>query len=222
MWLNLLGESINLFDEKNKAIKLLNNTATLHSSPKKQFIILSKYYKNIGLSKERTSDLLLDWLKKQKCTLNFNDVIHDMEKAVDNVYKKNYIYIHDIKANFYRNEIETIKALKSKGDQKIGLSLLYLSKIFGEEFYCYHSTLHKLTKISIRHIKRIIKRLEQQGIITVLSRNETKKVILDNNKMPLKRYSYPNTYKINIIPDGDILFTAGDISTIDEIYEMII
>ena len=64
--------------------------------------------------------------------------------------------------------------------------------------------------------------MEQQGIITVLSRNETKKVILDNNKMPLKRYSYPNTYKINIIPDGDILFTAGDISTIDEIYEMII
>ena len=209
-----------MFDEKKKALNLLNDSAIYKTSPRKPFVVISKYYKHIGINKERTSDLLLDWLKKQQCSIEFSEVIADLEKAVGNVYRKNYIFLHDLKADFYESEIDFVKKLKSKGEKHIAISLLYLSKIFGNDFYCYHLTLHRLTALSIRHIKRIIKKLEQSGLIDVTSRNNTKKIITKDD-VAVKRYSLPNTYHIKIINSGEILFSCGDIDNIDGIIKMI-
>lgn len=208
-------------DEKKKAINLLTTTSSFSTSPRKPFILLSKYYKDIGLNKERTSDLLLDWLKKQKCNIDFSSVIYDLEKAVNNVYQKDYIYIRDINVGFYQSEIDAVNKLKSKGEKKTALTLLYLSKIFGSQFYCYHLTVHRLTSLSIRHIQRIIPKLEEQKFITVVYRNQTKKIIKDEDGFAKKRYNYPNTYRIDILNEGDIVFTCGDISHIDEVYKLI-
>lgn len=101
-----------MFDEKQKAIQLLNDFYLNVKNLNRAFITISKYYKHIGLNKERTSDLLLDWLKKQNCNLEFSIVISELEKAVNNVYKKDYIFIYDIKINIFRNEIDYINKLK--------------------------------------------------------------------------------------------------------------
>lgn len=206
-----------MFDEKNKAICLLNNKKTYNTNIYRMFIIISKYYKHIGLSKERTFDLLIDWLKKQNCRLEFDKVIKGLENAVNNVFKNNYNFIYNIDINFYENEINFIKSLKSKGERNIALSLLYMSKIYGNPFYCYHSTLKKLTGLSIRHIKRVIKKLENNNFFDVLNRNQIKKVIVDNNKRPLKYYSFPNTYEIKILGKGKIVFSCSDVEKIEDI-----
>jgi len=209
-----------LFDEKQKAIQLLNDFSLNVKNLNRAFITISKYYKHIGLNKERTSDLLLDWLKKQNCNLEFSIVISELEKAVNNVYKKDYIFIYDIKINIFRNEIDYINKLKSKGERKIALSLLYLSKLFGNNFYCYHFTLHKITKLSVRQIKRIIKKLNLCGFIDIVDRNRTKKCIMKNG-VSVKVYSFPNTYKLNIIGEGEILLSCGDIEDINDILNLI-
>jgi hypothetical protein len=210
-----------LFDEKQKAIDYLNNLSLDDKYLSKSLTTISKYYKYIGLSKERTTDLLLDWLKKQNCNMEFNVVISTLDKIINNVYNKNYIFIHDIKVDIYKNEINYIKTLKSKGEKKVALSLIYLSKIYGNNFYCYHLTLHKLTGLSIRHIKRIIKKLNSINFIDIVDRDRTKKILVKDG-VTLKRYSHPNTYNIKIIGEDEVLFSCGDIENIDDIFRLII
>jgi hypothetical protein len=209
-----------VFDEKKKALNLLHNGLIENINPHKSFVTLSKYYKYMNLSKERTSDLLIDWLKKQKCNIEFSEVVTDLDRVVNDVYRKNYRFLSDINIKLYQNEIDFINDLKYKGERSVALSLLYLSKIFGNKFYCYHLTLHKLTKLSIRHIKRLIKKLNKCGFIDILNQNETKKVIERDEKL-VKRYSHPNTYRINILGEGNIVLSCGDIDSIYELIELL-
>jgi len=210
-----------MFDEKQKAIQLLDSGLLNEKNLSRDFVTLSKYYKYIGLSKERASDLLLDWLKNKKCDIEFSLVISKLKKAVNNVYTKNYKFIHDIKVDIYDDEINYIQSLKSKGEKKVALSLIYLSKIYGDTFYCYHLTLHKLTKISVRHIKRIKKKLIAIGLIDIVDGNRVKKSIKKDG-VSVKIYSYPNTYKINIVGKGDVIFSCGDIDDINRIFDRIV
>ena len=211
---------IKLFDEKKRAIKLLNGSISCGKNLRKAFITIGKYCKHIGLNKERTSDLVLDWLKKQNCSSEFDSVIKDLEKAVNSVYKKDYIFIHDINVKIFKNEVDFINELKSRGEKNIAFSLLYLSKIFGNSFYCYHQTLHRLTKLSIRHIKRVIKKLEAYGFIDIIRKDKGKKIIFKNGKA-IKRYSYPNTYKIKIDGEGEVICLVGDIEDIFDLINLI-
>lgn len=210
-----------MFDEKQRAIQLLNNDLLNEKNLSRDFVTISKYYKYLGLSKERTSDLLLDWLKDKKCDIEFSDVISKLKKAVNNVYKKKYKFIHDIKIDIYHNEIDYLQSLKSRGEKKVALSLLYLSKLYGDTFYCYHLTLHRLTGLSIRHIKRIIKKLILIGFIDKVDGNRVKKSIKKDG-VSVKIYSFPNTYKVNIVGEGDIVFSCGDIDNIDDIFNKIV
>lgn len=209
-----------VFDEKKKAINLLKDSSVYHKSPRKSFIIISKYYKHIGLTKERTKDLLLDWLKNQRCNIEFSEVIFDLESVVNTVYEKNYIFLHDISVDFYENEVNFINNLDSKGEKNIGLSLLYLSKLFGNNFYCYHKMLHKMTGLSIRHIKRLVRKLEENNLIEIIKNEERTFIYNDKNEI-VKVYSLPNVYKIKIIGSGNVVFSCGDIENINDINKIL-
>lgn len=207
-----------MLNEKKIAINLLTDGISLDISFHKALLILSKYYKYLGTNKDSTRELLIQWLKKQKCTISFEKVVEDLDRVVKDVYDKNYKLFCDFNINITDREIEEVKKLKSRGDKLIGFTLICLSKIYGEKFYCYHYTLHKITNMSVRQIKRIIKRLTDSEFITIVSKDITKKII-ENKDNKNKRYSHPNKYNINVTPGGSVVFKLEDLNDIISVFD---
>jgi hypothetical protein len=205
-----------MFDEEIKAIRLLKNGLS-SADFRRSFVILAKYFKYLGYNQHMSKDLILDWLEKQECSKEFNLVVDDLNKVIHNVYTKAYGFINDINVPITENEILSIKYLKSRGEQVIAFSLIYISKVYGSNFYCYHYTLHKFSGISVRQIKRIIHKLRDKKVIEITSNNKTKKIIMNS-----KRYSHPNKYKILIKSEGKIICILGNLDNIIETYNTLI
>jgi len=200
-----------MFNEKNKAIFLLLEDNLIFD--KRFSVTICKYYKYLGLDKETAFTLLTSNYKQQN-----NDILQDLRKIIENVYSKNYTFIHEVKVEFFSEEINFIKYnLRSKGDIKVALFLLYLSKVFGNGFYCYNMKIHNYTGLSIRHIKRISKRIESAQFVKIIRNNDAN--YYQNNFIIKKRYSKPNVYIINekIFGKGHVIFSYGDINHINDL-----
>ena len=64
--------------------------------------------------------------------------------------------------------------------------------------------------MSIRQVKRIIKKLKELNKIIIISNNITKKIIINKNNFNNKRYSHPNTYLVDIKQEGSIEFVLNN------------
>lgn len=211
-----------MFNEKNKAIRLLREGIPDNHNVRTAILFLSKYYKYLGYNEEDGINKIREWLGSQSLNdtnMTYSMTIDKLEDYVEdavtkipkNIFNRNYKFIDDVNINVSLSEMEYINTLKSKGDKLTAFGLLYVSKIFKNDtgsFYCRHNLLCKLTGMSNRQTKHIITRLED-NFMTVKRDKKGYASIKKHNGVG-KRYSKPNVYNI-LIPEGDdIILTIPD------------
>lgn len=216
-----------MFNEKDKAIRLLQNGLRENDNVRTAVLFLSKFYKYLGHDKEHSVEEIRRWINSQNLTENnmtytqtiddLNDYVEDaLNKIPNNIFKKDYKFIDNINVSITLAEMECINGLKSKGDKLVAFALVYMSKIFKDEnsyFYCRHNLLHKLTGISRVQIKAIIKRLEDNGFIDAI-RDEKGYCSIKRHDGFGKRYSKPNMYSVNVKPNNVNVVNIPDTDSI--------
>lgn len=198
-----------MFSDRDKAIKLIQNGLYEGANPHKAFIILAKFYKYINLNKEKTKELVINWLEKQSCKDMFDDVMVDMNTVINDVYDNDYKFIDNIEIPITLSEMVAINELKTKGEKKVAFVMLFLSKIFKDEhqiFYCTGRFIGHLTKMSRVQCDTVINKLIECNFIECVSRNVIKKAIKNSGEHGVV-YKHPNRYKIIIEPCEDVVYT---------------
>ena len=209
-----------MFSDKEKAISILKNGLYEGANYKSAFICLAKFYRYLNYNKDTTKKLIIEWLEKQFCEKIFDDIMIDMNTAIDTIYSKKYKFIEDVNVPITLEEMEQIHKLKRKSDKLVMFSMIYVSKIYSNDkgtFYITHNRIAKLTGLTRRQIIKSMTNLNEIGYLTVVTKNKTKKTIKPNmewNGDTGKRYSLPNKYIVNIDNNGEVIFHLKDLENI--------
>lgn len=208
-----------MFSDKERAISILKNGLYEGSNYKSAFICLAKFYRYLNYNKDTTKKLIIEWLERQFCEEIFDDIMVDMNSAIDDVYSKNYKFIEDISVPITLEQMEEIHKLKTKSDKLILFAMIYLSGIYANEngvFYVTHNKIAKLTGLTRMQVYSSLESLNDR-YIKIISRNKTKKTISPNKEWSGdtgKRYCNPNKYKMCIENNGSIIYNVKDVDNI--------
>jgi len=164
---------------------------------------LCRYYKHNGLSIEDNQNELIDWMNSQDPN-TYRTPLKDCMKDIKGIVK--HIYENDVTLTIETKEIvkvtydEMLQILniKNKNEKLLTYSMLIHSKRYAAQngtFYMTYKQMNETTGLSDRTVKRLVNKLEENGIIEIIERNRK---VISNNKLITKK---PNIYKMLIEVD---------------------
>lgn len=200
-------------------MELLQSGLNEHIYLRKALMTLSKYFKYRGYGKEDNKKLLTDWISKQSedyygskyYRYTWEDILKFIDEVNENTYKNNYNFIDKIEVPVSIGEMEQINMLKNKGDKLLAFSMMFLSKVYGNNdgiFYCSYNKISDLVNMKKRMSITIINNLENYGVISIVQRNKMKKTIFVERGY--KVYKEQNKYKCLLTEKGNILKIIKD------------
>ncbi len=202
-----------MFNEKDRAVKLLRDGLYPNLTFGYNISLLAKYYKYINHTEESCVDNILKWLSTQNVDTPYSEVVKIVNEVVHIIYSKNYKFIDEVNVKIYLEEMRAINKLSTKGERKIAFCLLFMSKVYADKngiFYVRYKSLENLSGVQERQVKTIVNKLEEHGFLEVISRNQIKKVLKDNAYSKGVVYKHPNKYKINFPNVRKVIYVAGD------------
>lgn len=159
---------------KNLLINGLYMEGTRHNSCLK----IAKYFRYMGMSEEECVVNLQDWMSKQdkkyySSTIEY--ALSECERISKIVYEKEYsLFGHVENIKIYKSEIAKIVEVTSKYDKLLLYSMLIHSKRYALKngvFYMTYDQIRELSGIGIDGALSSIERLEEYGVLEVVSRN---------------------------------------------------
>jgi len=182
---------------------------TRHNSTLK----IAKYFRYMGLELNECIDELKTWMQNQNkkyysSTLEF--ALSECERIGNIVYEKEYSLFGNVEnIKIYKSEIEQILQVNSKNDKLLLYSMLIHSKRYALKnrvFYMTFSQMKEMFGISRNGAMTAIERLEEAGLIEVVSRN-----VRQENGYKHK----PNKYKLllDVVENEDVVALEIDNSS---------
>lgn len=164
---------------------------------------LAKFFKYNGLKKEKSEQLLIEWLKKQDkkyYSTPIDEAIKDIKEIIEYVFTHDYSLVppkKDIDISF--NEINQIILQCPEKNQKLLVySMLIHSKRFANKDDVFYMTFNQMEEVSgLTRMTCInqINKLEKLGAIEVVERNGNNYIY---DKELGKPMSKPNKYRITL------------------------
>lgn len=161
---------------------------------------LTKYYRYLGVTREECKNMLINWMARQDN--KFYTTV--WEKCLEEIdHMSNYVYDKEISMTTNQLEIEVnysemeqIMKLKSKNEKLVAYCMLIHSKRYSLKdgvFYMSYDQIAKASGLVEKTARNIIGKLEQNGIIEIVERNQMVKD--KNNRFITKK---PNKYMVNV------------------------
>lgn len=177
-------------------VDLIQNGLQFEGSRHNSILKIAKYFRYCGHELEECISLLQDWMKWQD-TKYYNtpldEALSECERISRIVYEKEYILFGAIEnIKIYKSEMKQLLQIKNKNDKLLLYSMMIHSKRYAlnnGEFYMTFKQMEEMCGIGDDGASSSIKRLENKGFVTVVSRNVRRE----------KGYKHkPNRYKVNI------------------------
>lgn len=162
---------------------------------------LAKYFHYQGIEREECNDMLIEWMDKQDqstYTTERDDYIKDIGLIND------YIFDNDVQLTIKEKDLTVtysemlpILQLGTKNEKLLAYCLLIHSKRLANAkgiFYMSYSQMVEASGIDIRTTKRVIPKLNDNGILDIVASNQSQKGTY------MKK---PNKYKLNIANSGN-------------------
>jgi len=197
-----------MFNDRDKALKLLDNGMYADTNVSAVIFTLVKYYDYLGYNYLAMKDIIFKWIMKQPVSeYNLKKTEQWFNESYEYIKKHKPIFRDNISVPISLEEIESLNKLKSKYNKLVGFGLLYVSKIFANEkgvFSCKHKTLCKLTGVSEKQVRNSINHMIDNNLLIPIQINKLKTC---GYKSPNVRfiYAYPNKYKINFAEGSNII-----------------
>ncbi len=194
---------------KNLLINGLYMEGTRHNSTLK----IAKYLRYMGLELDDCIVQLQEWMKNQNkkyysSSLEF--ALSECERVSKIVYEKEYSLFGNVaNIQIYKGEIEKILEAESKNDKLLLYSMLIHSKRYALKdgvFYMTYEQMKEMCGIKINGAMKSIERLEELGLLEVVSRN-----VRQENTYKHK----PNKYKLKFeVTDYEIALEIDNTSNL--------
>jgi len=190
-----------MFNDRDKALKLIENGIYENANVSAIIYTLVKYYNHLGYNYVAMKDTIFTWLLKQSISDNvFKNTDKWFNESFEYIKKHKPYFREEIAIPITLEEIRTINTMKTKCDKLVAFGLLYVGKIFANSkgvFSCKHKTLCRLTGVSEKQVRNSINHMIEKGLLIPIQINKLKAC---GNKSPTERfiYAYPNKYKVNI------------------------
>lgn len=139
---------------------------------------LARYYRYLNFKQDKCNNMLVEWMDKQypsRYTTPLEDCYKDIEQTVEYIYAKKIPLVLD-KQEVQVDYVEMLELmkLKSKNEKLIAYCMLIHSKRYkqkNEVFYMTFAQMAEASGLVEKTAKNIVKKLEQQNFIDVVSRN---------------------------------------------------
>lgn len=163
-------------------------------------LTLCRYYKYLGMAPEENESSLIDWIDRQNPE-RYTTKIEESYKEISNMVK--HAYDNDISLimeqkdiTIYYSEMLEIMKAKSKNEKLLLYAMLIHSKKYSNNkgiFFMTYNQMVNATGLGERTVRRLVNKLEDQGLIIIVERNR-KVLNVTGNTISKK----PNKYKINL------------------------
>ncbi len=199
-----------IFDEKEYALKLLQNGYIRKNKKLKDIFILAKYFKYQGLSQLQACKEVIRFINK------FDDSIYSYIKyqlkkyaikTVKNAYTKNYTLRFDVKIELSEHELRSLLKLKTIGEKQVMFVLLVLNKFYKsniKNFYTNYKDIFQFTKLDYQsnNIKNIFNKLIKKKYISIIDKRK-QAIITKLSHINIYKRIY---FKVNIKPCNNIIY----------------
>ena len=199
-----------IFDEKEYALKLLQNGYIRKNKKLKDIFILAKYFKNQGLSQLQACKEVLRFINKFDDTV-YSYIKYQLKKyaikTVKNAYMNNYTLRFNEKIELTEQELKSISELKTIGEKQIMFVLLVLNKFYSNNvnnFYVSYKDIFGFTKLKYQtnNIKNIFSRLINKKYISVVNKYKQAAITKLRHISIYKRLYF----QVNIKPCNNVIY----------------
>lgn len=200
-----------IFDEKEYALKLLQDGYIRKNKKLKDIFILAKYFKYQGLSQLQACKEVIRFINKFDDSV-YSYITYQLKKyaikTVDNAYTKNYTLRFDIKVKLSECELKSLLQLKTIGEKQVMFVLLVLNKFYRsniKNFYTNYKDIFQFTKLDYQsnNIKNIFSKLIKKKYISIIDKHK-QAIITKLKHISIYKRLY---FKINIKPCDNIIYT---------------
>jgi hypothetical protein len=199
-----------IFDEKEYALKLLQDGYIRKNKKLKDIFILAKYFKYQGLSQLQACKEVIKFINK------FDDSIYSYIKyqlkkyaikTVKNAYTKNYTLRFDVKIELSEHELMNLLKLKTIGEKQVMFVLFVLNKFYNsniKNFYTNYKDIFQFTKLDYQsnNIKNIFNKLIKKKYISIIDKRK-QAIITKLSHISIYKRIY---FKVNIKPCNNIIY----------------
>jgi hypothetical protein len=199
-----------IFDEKEYALKLLQDGYIRKNKKLKDIFILAKYFKYKGLSRLQACKEVIKFINK------FDDSIYSYIKyqlkkyaikTVKNAYTKNYTLRFDVKIELSEHELMSLLKLKTIGEKQVMFVLFVLNKFYNsniKNFYTNYKDIFQFTKLDYQsnNIKNIFNKLIKKKYISIIDKRK-QAIITKLSHISIYKRIY---FKVNIKPCNNIIY----------------
>jgi hypothetical protein len=203
-----------LFNDKDKALEILNNGIYKDANVSAIIFTLIKYYTFLGYNDIAMKDTIFNWIIKQ-------DITERELKKFDKYFNTSLTYIKENNPQFRDNivvkitleDMQQIHTLKNKSDKLVALAFIYVSRIFANEegvFSCKHQTICKLTGLNFSHVRLSNTNMIKNNLLIPIQINKIKTYGGKNSENYGFVYSYPNKYKLNFVEGTTVIHNIVD------------
>lgn len=200
-----------IFDEKEYALKLLQNGYIRKNKKLKDIFILAKYFKYQGLSQLQACKEVIRFINK------FDDSIYSYIKyqlkkkalnTVNNVYNNNYTLRFNINIKLSKQELESIANLKTIGEKQVLFVFLVMSKFYENgtnTFYISIKDIFNHVKIYYdrKNSTKVLNKLINSKYIEIVNKYKISKIV-NTYSVSLYQRIY---FKVNIKSCNNIIYT---------------
>jgi hypothetical protein len=200
-----------IFDEKEYALKLLQDGYIRKNKKLKDIFILAKYFKYKGLSRLQACKEVINFINKFDDSV-YSDIRYKLKakalNTVNNVYNNNYTFRFDINIKLSKQELEIIANLKSIGEKQVLFVFLVMSKFFKNgtnTFYISFKDVFDYVKMHYdrKNSIKIINKLINNKYIEIVNKYKISKIVNTYSASLYKR----RYFKVNIKPCDNIIYT---------------
>jgi len=200
-----------IFDEKEYALKLLQNGYIRENKKLKDIFILAKYFKYQGLSQLQACKEVIRFINK------FDDSVYSYIKyqlkkkalnTVNNVYNNNYTLRFNINIKLSKQELESIANLKTIGEKQVLFVFLVMSKFYENgtnTFYISIKDIFNHVKIYYdrKNSTKVLNKLINSKYIEIVNKYKISKIV-NTYSVSLYQRIY---FKVNIKSCNNIIYT---------------
>ena len=200
-----------IFDEKEYALKLLQNGYIRENKKLKDIFILAKYFKYQGLSQLQACKEVIRFINK------FDDSVYSYIKyqlkkkalnTVNNVYNNNYTLRFNINIKLSKQELESIANLKTIGEKQVLFVFLVMSKFYENgtnTFYISIKDIFNHVKIYYdrKNSTKVLNKLINSKYIEIVNKYKISKIV-NTYSVSLYQRRY---FKVNIKSCNNIIYT---------------
>lgn len=200
-----------IFDEKEYALKLLQNGYIRKNKKLKDIFILAKFFKYKGLSRLQACKEIIRFVNKFDDSV-YSDIRYKLKtkalKTVNNVYNNNYTLRFDKDIKLSKQELEIIANLKSIGEKQVLFVFLVMSKFFKNgtnTFYISFKDVFDCVKIRYdrKNSIKVINKLINNKYIEIVNKYKISKIV-NTYSVSLYQRRY---FKVNIKSCDNIIYT---------------